>query len=312
MYETEAGSGEYAVSNSNEWLQDNFVFNERLSRCENDSEIAWDDESKKVIVQANSNDRCYVYFDLYVLTFAEYLTTQVYTGTDGENDLYYHDGVGSYANADQEAGDYSYRYSGANPNNYVCFGSNESSCPADNLYRIIGVFDGRVKLIKSDYANSDLLGADGAYGSGIYTNTSLSYYKGTKTTINRYSWNNNTNNNTWSESNLNTVNLNLNYLNYIESDWNSLIAMVEWQVGGNTYQNIYDVSVKSTYQNEIVNPMEDITYNAKAGLMYISDYGYAASQENWNTNLDSYNNDTNRNNNWMYMGLNEWTITRLS
>ena len=35
MYETEAGSGEYAVSNSNEWLQDNFVFNERLSRCEN-------------------------------------------------------------------------------------------------------------------------------------------------------------------------------------------------------------------------------------------------------------------------------------
>ena len=42
--------------------------------------------------------------------------------------------------ADQEAEDNSYRYAGANPNNYVCFGSDEETCPADNLYRIIGVF----------------------------------------------------------------------------------------------------------------------------------------------------------------------------
>ena len=43
--------------------------------------------------------------------------------------------------------------------------------------------------------------------------------------------------------------------------------------------------------------------------MYVSDYGYAASPENWNTTLYNYDNDTNKNNNWMYMGLNEWTIT---
>ena len=43
--------------------------------------------------------------------------------------------------------------------------------------------------------------------------------------------------------------------------------------------------------------------------MYVSDYGYAASPENWQTILYNYDNDTNRNNNWMFMGLWEWTIT---
>ena len=62
-----------------------------------------------------------------------------------------------------DAGDNSYRYTGANPNNYVCFGSTESTCPNEYLYRIIGVFDGQVKLIKADYTNSSMLGLDGGY-----------------------------------------------------------------------------------------------------------------------------------------------------
>ena len=236
-------------------------------------------------------------------TLADYIIS-TYT-TDGVNGLYYHD-----ADLANGAGDNSYRYAGANPNNYVCFGTDEATCPADNLYRIIGVFGNQVKLIKYDYANSDLLGTDGGYNSSTYTNTSSSYYKGSKTTINRYYWNNSTNINTWSESNLNTVNLNTNYINNIGSKWSYLIATTSWKVGGNTYNNIYNVTVKNTYQNEIVSPAENTTYPAKIGLMYVSDYGYAASPENWTTNLGSYNNDTNRNNNWMFMGLNEWTISR--
>ena len=69
--------------------------------------------------------------------FAEYITTQVYTGVDGENDLYYHDA--DLANGAQDS---SYRYSGANPNNYVCFGATGADCQnEDNQYRIIGVFN---------------------------------------------------------------------------------------------------------------------------------------------------------------------------
>ena len=60
---------------------------------------------------------------------------------------YLHDGEGTYGSL--EAGDNSYRFSGANPNNYVCFGSNEANCLEDNLYRIIGVFNNQVKLIKA-------------------------------------------------------------------------------------------------------------------------------------------------------------------
>ena len=158
MYETDVGSGEYQVSSSNLWPQDRYVFNERLSGCENGSKLTWDDERKAVILSTLVSDKCYVYFDVYEPTLAELcvgktlaecITTQVYTGVDGENGLYYHDGQGTYINASEEAGDNSYRYAGADPNNYVCFGTDEETCPDDNLYRIIGVFGNEVKLIKN-------------------------------------------------------------------------------------------------------------------------------------------------------------------
>ncbi len=242
--------------------------------------------------------------------FADYIINDVYTGVDGENGLYYHDGQGTYTNADQEAGDNSYRYAGADPDNYICFGSDEVICPEENLYRIIGVFDNQVKLIKYDYATTSLLGTNGAYSRST---TSLgNYYKGNQTSLYFYSWNNSTNNNTWSESNLNTVNLNQNYLNNIGSKWSDMIATTSWKVGGNTNSYIEYVIASVSYINEIVNPSENTTYSAKIGLMYMSDYGYAASPTNWSTVLHNYDNDTNRNNNWMFMGASDWSITRNS
>ena len=220
-------------------------------------------------------------------------------------------GSGTIGKPILDAEDYSYRYSGANPNNYVCFGSNEETCSNDNLYRIIGVFDGKVKLIKYDYAGSNLLGTDGAYNRST-PSLGDDFYEGNQSTLYWYYWNNGTQTNTWSESNLNTINLNQNYLNNIGSIWQSKIAATSWKVGGNTYDNIGSVTVKQTYQNEIVNPVEATTYSAKIGLMYVSDYGYAANSENWTTVLESYDNSTNRNNNWMYMGWYDWTITRVS
>ena len=40
--------------------------------------------------------------------------------------------------------------------------------------------------------------------------------------------------------------------------------------------------------------------------MYVSDFGYGANPEKWTTGL-YYNYGTD---NWMYMGLMEWTISR--
>ena len=227
--------------------------------------------------------------------------------------IYHHD-----AKLTNGAGDSSYRYSGANPNNYVCFGSNESTCPTDNLYRIIGVFGNQVKLIKYDYATSALLGTDGDYASTGTPNAS--YYKGSLTTINTYYWNNSTKKNTWSESLLNKTNLNTNFINNIGEEWANKIATTTWKVGGNTYANISQVVPSVAYQNEIVNPVTTNTtdnakeYSAKIGLMYVSDYGFGADPSAWTTTLYNYdgsvNGSTIRSLNWMHMGYYDWTISR--
>ena len=234
-------------------------------------------------------------------------------GEEGANGLYYHDGVGNYTNADQEAGDNSYRYSGKNPNNFVCFGSDSVECENDNLYRIIGVFDNQVKLIKYDYANSNMLGTDGDYNASTFSASSYSTYRGNETTINRYSWNKN-GTNTWSESELNKVNLNTNYINYlneVDPKWANMIATHEYQVGGNTWANIITTVGKQKYDNELVNPASDIKENSKIGLMYVSDYSYAASPNYWTTQMyrdDGRDYRLATPGNWMYMGMYEWTI----
>jgi len=232
---------------------------------------------------------------------------------DGKDDTLYHH-TSSLANG---AGDNSYRYAGASEsvNNFVCFGSTETPCPTDNLYRIIGVFEDKVKLIKYDYATSTLLGTDGDYSGSDTPDTN--YYKGSLSSIDTYSWNNVTNKNTWSESNLNKINLNTNFINNIGSTWANKIATTTWKVGGNTFDNIGRSVPSIAYQNEIVAPAENTTYDAKIGLMYVSDYGFAASPSAWTTTLYNYDgNDAKGTSiktiNWMYMGYYDWTISRRS
>ena len=237
--------------------------------------------------------------------------------------IYHHDS--SLANG---ARDNSYRYAGANPNNFVCFGSDASPCPTDNLYRIIGVFGENyhgvtgkqlVKLIKYDYMTTDELGTDGDY-SQTYKEWGMdSTYKGTYgdgERIGVYFWNKDASTNTWSTSLLNKTNLNTNFINYLGTTWANKIATVTWKVGGNTWANIGAKTSSVAYTNEITNPVTTnttdnaTTYSAKIGLMYVSDYGFAASPDAWTLTMSSYNNTTATNNNWMYMGLYEWTISR--
>ena len=313
MLETSAGSGNYEMTTRSEWPTEGYVFNTNLSKCENGSELSWDNENKRVLMSGNVSDKCYVYFDVIQVFLADYVKS-LYTGTQGENSIYYHDS--SLTNG---AGDSSYRYSGANPNNYVCFGSNESTCPTDNLYRIIGVFGNQVKLIKYDYGTTDELGTDGDYYQTYKEWGIDSTYKGTYgdgERIGVYYWNNATQTNTWSESLLNKTNLNTNFINNIGEEWANKIATTTWKVGGNTYSNIYSKTPSVVYQNEIVSPVTTNTtdnateYTAKIGLMYVSDYGFAADQSAWTLTMGNYNNTTATSTNWMYMGLYEWTISR--
>ena len=233
-----------------------------------------------------------------------------------DDTLYYHD-----ASLTNGAGDNSYRFAGASDavNNYVCFGSTQSPCPDDNLYRIIGVFGDRVKLIKSDYATTALLGADGDYSMMYTANTGWdnSNYKGNNlANVAAYNWNK-TGSNTWSTSLLNTTNLNTNFITNIGADWAAKIAETTWKVGGNTWANIGTKSANTAYQNEVVNPVPGSTSpngetesSAKVGLMYASDYGFAAAQSAWTSTLYDYDGAAIKSANWMYLGAYEWTISR--
>ena len=218
-------------------------------------------------------------------TLAQYIINEIYTGEDGENNLYYHDKNGNYETAYLEAGDNSYRYVGANPNNYVCFGSDASTCPSDNLYRIIGVFDGQVKLIKST-----------SYGEYAWDDAS-SYWNG---------------DNNWNNSVLRTV-LNSTFLNTFNSTWQKLIAMHTWKVGGMDYIENDKTTVVQYYPLEVGSSSSSTTWSGKIGLMYVSDYGYATNKDYWNLALyDDYDNNYNSvlDNNWIYSRITEWTITR--
>ena len=312
--EQTAGAGDYKTVTQSNWPTEGYKFNTELSKCENGSELSWDDTKKAVIVSGNLSDKCYVYFDkLLVLsevcgdkTLKDCVIAQ-YTGTQGQNNIYYH--KSSLSNG---AGDNSYRYAGANPNNYVCFGSTASPCPTDNLYRIIGVIDGKVRLIKYDYSSSALLGTDGDYST--YKSTPGSTYRGSLTEIDGYRWNQTNETNVWSESNLNKVNLNTNFITNIGTTWASKIATTTWKVAGGVFTGL----PSETYQNEIANSQSGdnsttggTEYSGKIGLMYVSDYGFAVSSDMWTLALNSYTK-TATDNNWMYMGDGDWTISPMT
>ncbi len=281
MLETAAGSGNYEMTTKSEWPTEGYVFNSTLSKCENGGELSWDDENKKVLMSGNKSDKCYVYFDIkpQQVLLADYVKS-LYVSNNGENGIYYHD-----ASLVNGAGDNSYRYAGASTevNNYVCFGSTQSSCPADNLYRIIGVFGDKVKLIRNK-------------------------------SVGDKEWDT-SDKNTWSTSSLNSY-LNTEFINIFDEINKGKIDMTTWKVGGNTSTNIQSKPAKTAYQNEIVNPVTTYStdnkteYSAKIGLMYASDYGFAAAPSAWTTTLGNYDGEAIKSVNWMYMGLSEWTISR--
>lgn len=239
---------------------------------------------------------------------------------DGAEGVYYHDA--DLANGAEDNG---YRYSGANPNNYVCFGSTTTPCPAENLYRIIGVLNDngeyQVKLIKSDYTTSAMLGTDGRDYNGSYVDMwgESSDYKGnmTQSDIAIYRWNYDTSvsregSNNWTTSEFNTINLNTNYWNYLGATWQNLIAPTTWHLGGHSSTSATAEAFYGYERGTTVYSGRPTTATGYIGLMYPSDYGFAAYPDAWTTNLNGYDSSSITSNNWLYMGLFEWSITPYS
>ena len=201
-----------------------------------------------------------------------------------------------------------------NVKNFVCFGTDASPCPTENLYRIIGAFNNQVKLVKWDYAKSSLLGTDGDF-SKEYTSDYLSGEQGESPSSNSLYYWNNAGTNTWSESNLNKINLNTNFVNNIGTAWAKKIATTTWKVGGGSWSNIVTSVPKIAYQYEVGSSASSTTVDKKIGLMYVTDYYYSASPSAWT--LVGYNESDatkdyrfSKGENWLYGGGFDWTISR--
>ena len=175
-----------------------------------------------------------------------------------------------------------YRYRGASPKNYVSFNG--------ETWRIIGVFptddgtgniENRIKIIK-----------DQSIG-------------------NKY-WDTGNSNNWARPATLNTE-LNTTYLNSLDSTSKSMIGNTKFYLGG--YNNSLRIQKDVMYQYErkingstYYNGSNPNNFIGKLGLMYASDYGYAASDE-CIQNLYSYDDTTCKNNNWLYnIKVSEWIL----
>ena len=94
-------------------------------------------------------------------------------------------------------------------------------------------------------------------------------------------------------------------MNSISSTYRNQIADATWYVNG---YNTINATPATWYAAESTGT----TWTGKIGLMYVSDYGFAANPSSWTTYIGSYRSSSITSNNWMYMGLYEWTVSRYS
>ncbi len=148
--------------------------------------------------------------------------------------LFKHDGSIS-----TDANDNSYRYIGSNPNNYVCF---DSICNVEDMYRIIGVINGKVKVIK--YKSIENV---------VYDNNQNSVYVNS----NMYSY-------------LQSYVSSLSIIDKLEVN-KFYVGGIEEKFLNEKVYTIYNYEVGSNRNNGVT--IDDII-----GLPYISDYAYAGEE----------------------------------
>ena len=217
-----------------------------------------------------------------------------------------------------------YRYYGPSPNNYVCLDmEGGSTCPDKHLYRIIGsIYEekentNRIKVIKAtpltdgttskfswDYKVNNGSGSyDNIWAtitSGNYSNSLTSGSQLMKL-LNSGAWWNGT---SGSYYNNNTTATSVNFTNYKLSDKaKSYITTSRYYLGG--YNTSSGVMTNQFYAYERGTARYDtnrpLYWDGMVGLMYPSDFGYAAGNS-CVTGTDPYNYDGGcKNKDWLWM-----------
>ena len=218
------------------------------------------------------------------------------------------------------------RYYGASPNNYIYF--NCDSYPSTNceLWRIIGVFDGKIKLMRNetirimsyddDYQDTYLQQLTSSDSNSVIK--MLQYDNDSEVTAKLLAPSGDGQND-YSSSSLQKILNNyyynkLNYTGTITYDFTNtgikndttrnMIAETTWNLGGWDTSNIYSNVMYEKERGTTVYSGRSTTWTDKIALSYPSDYGYATDLSKCSQTLVNYDSSTDsyacRSNDWMY------------
>ena len=240
------------------------------------------------------------------------------------------------------------RYYGANPNNYVWLGDTYSEsytvgsgdsainvvAGTKKLWRIIGVFNGKLKLISADPISSTKLSwdtSDSSINSGLGINEwsqadlmkLLNPNFQNESVNNSLYWNKTSGTVYTRENNGITARVSFASTGLTVAERN-LIDTETWYLGGTYYLTSYvntqyaaerqsttlgksSCTQGTKYCNDTVTRTG--TWNGMVGLMYPSDYGYAADLSQCGQQLFKYQNSGCGDTDWMNIGQLQWTIS---
>ena len=216
------------------------------------------------------------------------------------------------------------RYYGANPNNYIYFNcsdySNQSSSTCET-WRIIGVFEGKLKLIRNksigyhSWDNKDTsTGAENNSGKNDWTTARLmkllnpvDYYindnndKDSEGNYLGYSlYYNSTSGKCYSGKNNATVDCDFTSTGIKNDETRNMIAETTYNLGGWNGSSIYPNQIYGYERGTKVYTGRPTTWKGKIALAYISDYGYAVDLNQCkDKTLNNYSDSTCTSNNWM-------------
>ena len=206
------------------------------------------------------------------------------------------------------------RYYGASPNNYIYFNcsdySNQTSSTCET-WRIIGVFDGNVKIMRGSQIgkyswDSSASSTNSGYGVNEWSQADLMKllnggYDSESVGGSLY-WNAKSGTCYNGQNNV-TTSCNFTSTGLKNDTTRNLIAETTYYTRGHNSSSIY---VNAMYDKERVSgtvvsatPPRTLTWTGKVAIPYPSDYGYAADLSSCQKQLGSYNDATCTANNWM-------------
>ncbi len=239
---------------------------------------------------------------------------------------------------EQEADDTSdsnLRYVGKDPKNYVYFNCDAESEPSKDTcetWRIIGAMNNvedangnlasHLKIIRDSIGNyswdSSETGVNDGYGINEWSTSDI------QNVLNNEYLNISGSNLCYKNAN-NVIETCPTWQNVkIKEEAKAMIANVKWNTKALVEdQNdaekfnakaMYETEKKLCQDNEQCDEVsKNSSWIGQVGLMYPSDYGYAVDTTLRDTclkkSMNSYNSDNCSNNNWLYNGTDEWTIT---